>query len=478
MIYINDFLNSLNIAYSNVLATSDAQRQRLHQDMACFYYNDYEEISRILEKETLNNPYSQETLDNIRFRHIDMIKKTVKKLSAGVYHQRPVRKLIINEATETTPEIEDEQFSKLLEESKFHQAVKDCYEAAQFFNISFAMPVYDKEKNKLRIEVILPNDVVVHEREYDYLDFDGIAIRKSINKGIVYSVWTEQEHFIRDGENNKAIEGNSDMKNPFNPVIPVSVLRLRKGWDFYGEPNWNLFNAQKELTINNTEMKLAEQKTLHQAWVAVNMQLGNNETISSGKILQRNNVRDDEAIPTLESVTSNYDFQSIRENNDNLLSQLAISEGLNASSVSTQVDDLSGIAKMVDNAELEERRLDNLDLLYAFEIDLMQKCRMVWNKYSNKQIGESGEFYLEFIEDPQTEIIADKTARREMEKKYGIANEIDFVLEDKELASREEALEHIRLRQKELTQLNATTVAQKETVDRDGLSPDENNEEI
>ena len=457
MIYINDFLNNLNIAYKNVLATSDAQRQRLHQDMACFYYNDYEEISRILEKETLNNPYSQETLDNIRFRHIDMIKKTVKKLSAGVYHQRPIRKLIVKEGTETTPEVADEVFEEVLEQSKFHQAVKECYEAAQCFNVCFAMPVYATEKNKLRIDVILPNDVVVHEREQDYLDFDAIAVRKSIGKEIVYSVWTEQEHFMRAGEQNKALENNPDMKNPFSPVIPVSVLRLKKGWDFFGEPNWNLYNTQKEITINNTEMKLAEQRTLHQAWVAVNMNLGENETIAAGKILQRNNVRDDEAPPSLESITSNYDFQGIRENTDYIISQLAISEGLNASSVSTQVDDLSGVAKMVDNAELEERRLDNLELLYAFEIDLMKKCRMVWNRYATNKINEQGEFYLEFIEDPQTESVQDKTARREMEKKYGIANEIDFVMEDKEIASREEALEHIQLRQQELTQLNTRT---------------------
>lgn len=468
MIYINDFLNNLNIAYSNVLATSDAERQKLHQDMACFYYNDYEEICRILKVETLNNPYSEETQANLRFRHIDMIRKTIKKLTAGVYHQRPVRKLVISEGTETTPEIADETFEEVLEDCKFHQAVKECYEAAQFFNVAFAMPVYDKEKNKLRIDVILPNDVVVHERDLDYLDFDAIAIRYSINKEINYFVWTEQEHFMRDGEKNKALEDNPGMKNPFAPVIPVSTLRIKKGWDFYGEPNWNLYNAQKELTINNTEMKLAEQKTMHQAWVAVNMELGANETIAPGKILQRINVRDDEATPTLESVTSNYDFTGMRENTDYILSQLAISEGLNASSVSAQVDDLSGVAKMVDNAELEEKRLDNLELLYNFEIDLMNKCRMVWNKYSNKKINEQGEFYLEFIEDPQTESVTDKAARREMEKKYGIANEIDFVLEDKELASREEALEHIQLRQRELTQLNATG---------DKLTPEENQNE-
>ncbi|MBK6878663.1 MAG: hypothetical protein IPG99_20065 [Ignavibacteria bacterium] len=158
----------------------------------------------------------------------------------------------------------------------------------------------------------------------------------------------------------------------------------------------------------------------------------------------------------LESVTSNYDFAGIREQTDYLLSQLAISEGMNASSVSQQVDDLSGIAKIVDNAELEEKRLDNFELLYQFEIDLLNKCRMVWNKYSATKLNEAGEFEVEFVEDSQTETVSDKTARREMEKKYGIANEIDFVIEDKELGSRDEALAHIKQRQAELTELNTT----------------------
>jgi hypothetical protein len=54
----------------------------------------------------------------------------------------------------------------------------------------------------------------------------------------------------------------------------------------------------------------------------------------------------------------------------------------------------------------------------------------------------------------------------EMEKKYGIANEIDFVIEDKELGSREEALAHIKERQAELAELNtAPTIANNETVE-------------
>ena len=83
MIYKNDFLEAMNITYTQRMARSEADRQRLHYEIACFYYNDYEEICKILEKETKNNPYSEDTLKTIRFRHIDMMRKVVKKLTAG-----------------------------------------------------------------------------------------------------------------------------------------------------------------------------------------------------------------------------------------------------------------------------------------------------------------------------------------------------------------------------------------------------------
>jgi hypothetical protein len=46
MIYKNDFLEAMNITYAQRMARSEADRQRLHYEIACFYYNDYEEICK------------------------------------------------------------------------------------------------------------------------------------------------------------------------------------------------------------------------------------------------------------------------------------------------------------------------------------------------------------------------------------------------------------------------------------------------
>jgi hypothetical protein len=164
-------------------------------------------------------------------------------------------------------------------------------------------------------------------------------------------------------------------------------------------------------------------------------------------------VQEGQVLPSIESVTSNYDFQSIRENAEWTNKMLALSQGLSASSVSTEVDDLSGIAKMIDNQEMEESRQELKDILYDFEIDLMEKIRIVYNTYSPQKLNEAGQFFMAFVEDPASETIQDKVARREMEKAYGYKNEVDFAIEDMELNSREEAIELIKSRAEETAKL-------------------------
>lgn len=444
----NTLNQSLDFAFKQAMAKSDSNRQSLHQDMAAFYYNDYEEICRVLASETLDNPYSQETIDrmNGRFAHIDHIRKIVKKITAGIYTQRPTRRLMNGET-------EDESFAELLEEMNFHDAVIEAFEAAAFFNIAFVNPVYNVVTNKFRLDVITPESVKVITEPDDYLAIKDIAIRKCYGEEIRYTVWTKDQHFVKDENGNTYQVGDNDeMINPFG-MIPVSVLRLRRGQDFYGEPNWNLYNFQKDFDIIKTDKKLAEQKIIHQAWLAVNMGLSKDEVISAGKLFNVEHKNADLPPPSLESVTSNYDFQSLRENAEWDYKNAVISQGISASNVSTDVDDLSGIAKMVDNQELEETRIEKMNKLYDFEIDLMNKIRTMANVYGYN-FREDAEIEMEFVPNPVSETVSDKTMRREMEKKYFISNEIDFVLQDLELNSREEAIEHIKTRQEEIKQLN------------------------
>ena len=447
MLYNDTITEAFQMGFKAAMAKSDAIRQSNLQDMAAFYHNDYEEICEILKEITLNNPYTAETQRTIKWQHMDQLSKMLKRMAAGIYTQRPVRKLMI------TDDQEDVNFAHLLEQIKFNSKVKEALRAARFFNICMIQPVWDMTAGKLRLDVILPNDVSVKTKPEDYLKLDGITIRKCVGDVIRYSVWTETEHYYIEGETKYNPANNNNGVNPFAPVIPVSTLRLREGVDFYGEPNWNLYLAQRDYDIDLTEMSRAKQRVLHQVYLAINCNLKQGERLSPGQIITADRVQEGQVLPSIESVTSNYDFQSIRENAEWTNKMLALSQGLSASSVSTEVDDLSGIAKMIDNQEMEESRQELKDILYDFEVDLMQKIRIVYNTYSPQKLNEAGQFFMAFVEDPASETIQDKVARREMEKAYGYKNEVDFAIEDMELNSREEAIQLIQSRAEETAKL-------------------------
>ena len=75
----------LTYGYQRMRAVSEAERLAIHRTFAAFYNSDYLLINDILKKSTLNNPFSQATLDKMNFQHLDITKKILNRLSAGVY---------------------------------------------------------------------------------------------------------------------------------------------------------------------------------------------------------------------------------------------------------------------------------------------------------------------------------------------------------------------------------------------------------
>ena len=61
-------------------------------------------------------------------------------------------------------------------------------------------PVWDYQLKTMRIDVITPDNITVETKD-NYLILDKVKIKKHAPDGTVYySVWTEDEHYIIDGE--------------------------------------------------------------------------------------------------------------------------------------------------------------------------------------------------------------------------------------------------------------------------------------
>lgn len=438
-LFKNDFIENMELTFKGYLQRSDSERQKIFQDFAVFYFNDYLGIVDYLKKETLNNPFSLETLKTLKFQHINILKKVLSRLTSGIYTPQPSRYLEIE--NESLYDTENEKLNMLLDKVKYNIKVKESFRRAKYFNTVLVMPVYDMQTKKMRLDIYNPNDVSVKTKE-DYNEIEKIAIRKADKDGHCYlSVWTETEHYIMSGTKRIAPVGNPKMKNPFSPVIPISVLRMTEGIDFYGEPNWNLFLNQKYFDIRLTDFDRSELNTIYQMWFGINTNFKESETFTPNSIKQINNVSNDDARPEIYSISANADYTGIRENIDWKIKTMMVSEGLSSNSVNSEVIEQSGISKLIDELELQESKEEDKEILSDFEKDLINKVIMVNNYYDIAKIVNAN-VCIEFP--PVTnETIEAKKTRREMEVTYGYKNSVDFAMEDLNLTEAE-AIERIK----------------------------------
>jgi hypothetical protein len=446
MLLTGNIFSELNKAFNTALKKSEIYRLSLHNEFAAFYNNDYESICGYLREATLNNPFSEETLQDLRFRHVNVIRKIIGRITSGIFTKDPVIKL--NDATEE----EQKLLSNILNDSRFVQKVKEAFQKAIYFNITEANVVWDSELKRLRIDIITPNNYTV-ECGSDYLEKSKIAVRKADEDGEIYwSYWSKTEHYLVKGDEIIPAENNPEKINPYglsgNPkyALPFAALRIEEGEDYFGEPNWNIFLHQKNLDIRLTDLNETELKTLHQIYLGINTNFTEGESFKAGDFKQINNVKDDDKEPRIESVIANVDYSSVRENIDWHNRLVLSSEAISGGSASTELKAESGAAKIIDELELLERREEYKTLLYHFMQHLLEVTRVVWNYYNPIQaLPADKSFDVRFTEAKIFESIDDKKKRYDMALGYGYKDKIDITAEELEV-SEEEAKEILSAR--------------------------------
>ena len=444
MLLKGNIFDELNRAFVNTLSRSEAARLNLHEEFAAFYNNDYESICGYLREATLNNPFSAETLKDLRFRHVNVIKKIVSRITSGIFTKDPVITLKEEKGSQ-------ELLDRVLTDCQFIRKVKDAFCKAVYFNTVDVQVVWVPESKRLRIDVLTPNNYVV-DTGNDYLRKTSIAVRKADSEGeIFWSYWSSSEHYLIKEGRKIAAEGNPEMVNPFaglghsSSPLPFAALRIDEGDDYFGEPNWNIFLHQKNLDIRLTDLNETELKTLHQIYFGINTNFTKDETFRAGDFKQINNVKEEDKTPAIQSITSNANYSSVRENIDWHNRLVLGSEGLNGSSASTELKAESGAAKTIDELELFEKREEYKSTLYYFMIDLLTKAAMVWNCYNSEQkLPVDPRFNIRFSDSRISESLDDRIKRYDMAIKYGFKDEVDIAMEELEL-SEQEAIEKLKI---------------------------------
>lgn len=437
MIAASQVPNIFQSVYQNQVTESEQARLKLYWDLWYFYANDEPQKVRYYKNLLSGNGseakrlYSDSTLNKIIFAPEDIIQKVLKRQSAGIYDEYPVYTI--------GGKVNDE-LNSLLNMLNWVAKIKESYEKALFFNIAETYIRFDEKK--LCLDILTPNQYTVNVREYDYLEKSELFIASSRQNPVTkefevaYIVWNDNEHYIMDANEVKLpIKNNESGVNPYG-MIPSSTLRIREGLDYWGEPDWDLFNAQTRIDIIRTNHNFTALFQNFPIWVATNIDPKELTELSPNKIIKVQNVPQDMQKPSLVSVKPEVDWEQMRATIDYEVRDILRSKGIPANSSSMETVAQSGVAKMIDEIELNEQRADAKNKLYYYEIDLLNKLRKVYN-YHASEMGlvklPEGDFDVQYSKDKPSESIQDKVARREMEKKHFIKSDLDFIVEDREV---------------------------------------------
>lgn len=426
--------------FLNAMVENTQNEKSIFAEFRAFYENDYSEIEDHI-KDTLEDTYTKETLDILRIRHKDIIQKILRQKVAGIFDNEPVRVLKIEKENESGETILDEYdgLNEVLSSMNYNRVVKEALKSALFFN-TMAVQII-KRNEKIELDTWTPDVFDVKQDKEDYLKATAVyyPFYDPVDEELYIVYWDDKDHYLINSSGNQVTEWNGKRLSNNYKILPFSFLRIRKGWDFYGEPNWNLLQTQKEFDIDLTNLKLTFEYQSFGVWVAENFPDDQELKISPNAMIKikRNSV--DVPGATLQNVKPNVSFTDNTNLVDWDLKTTLMSEGLSAASSDIQARLESGVSKGYDELEMQIQRDDLKNIMYYFELDLLERIRTIWNiENPNNKLPE-GKFDIIYSEEKPAESVNDKKIRRDMEKSYGIKNEIDFAMEDLEI-SREDAV--------------------------------------
>ncbi len=417
-------------------------RIQLFQKFRAFYDNDFDEIKEWVKDELKSN-YTEDTLKSLRIRHQDGIQKILRNKVQGIFDNEPSRELYLNAETDSSELETDKTLDDVLLQAKYNMKVKEALKQALFFNVVLVEPV--ERNGKMEIDIITGDSCEVETDTIDYNKPVKVMLSRwdSGAKQMIILVWTEKEHYILDAAGKKYNEWNGKkLGNPYG-VLPFAVLRIREGIDFWGEPCWNLLQSQMEYDINLSNFGWIVDMQSFGVWVANNLDLKEGMKMNPSTVISVKQTDTSQPTGSIECVVPNINFDELKDVLEFMWKTAMNSEGLSAATSSTSATLSSGVAKGYDEREIEGIREDLKNILYYFELDLLNIIRVVWNKMEREtKLGE-GVFEITYSEEKTGETPTDKVARRDSELKYGIKTEIDFVMEDFEV-NRDEAIEILK----------------------------------
>ena len=430
-------------------------------------YNEQDKVIGYIQ-EGMAKMFSTETIAKINVRVFNIVQKVVDRLGF-VYKEMPKRVLdggVKSETDETTGEVttqqstDDERYQEMLKKSTIEKKQSEWDKLSNAFNTVIVQPVWieEKEKSKSYMDFLIhtPAWCVVETSKSNWLKAKAfyypmwLKLKDDEQEEQVIVYWSDTEHFLVDALGNKrAYPGNGEMKNPYGILTGVP-LRVRDGVDFWGEGWWDLIGANEEICEQVSSLFYTAK--FQGFGIAVGVNIGESE-IKKGTpklspdtvITIGNGARSDEAAPSLNYINANPMLKEVQDLIDWAIASIQKIKGLSPEQYDTEVAKVSGIAKSIDNSEIEEIRKNKTNICRMFETDLFEVMRTIYNCHnSGNKISDTAEFSIQFAEPKIIESQTDKNARRDFGLKNNITSRIRLIMEDNPGMTEEEAQKEFR----------------------------------
>jgi hypothetical protein len=369
---------------------------------------------------------------------VNIVKKIINNL-AMVYAQDAVREVA---GTERDAEI----FKEVMETAGLPLKMKLCSRYVKLLKTCLIRPLW--RRGRLDIDVLTPEilDVVCGDTPEDLQQILITHYPESLKQDeIEYSHWTAEEISRLDYRANViGQEENIYKQLPFVPLwdrTPTTDFWLNGGDD--------LIHAQSGINEKLTDLLyIMRMQGFGVGWISKDGPSGGNMVIDPGTLIE---LPKDGA---LGFESQKAPIKDILEALSFLISQVAISNGLSVSTLSTKTVRESGLAKVQQQRELEELRRDDIILWKKYERQLFEMIRVVWNTHNpGRKITSEAKLKVDFY-DPKP-VISEKDQAETWEKlkALGVISSVDVAMErNPDLKDREEAIEFLQ-RVKEENQL-------------------------
>jgi hypothetical protein len=479
MLYENTLLKTFDSKYNDLLVKQELDRKNIATMIYCFYTCNKSAINYYIKQYMLNSGihdsrvwdsqmqllttvpdgsnqvgmFTEKTVKIMPKIHIDLVNKVL-DMVCTIYNAGADRYLM------TENKVDESATEKLMSIYNGFNAAKlivDIYKQGYIFNTVLVQPVWRNEK--IELDIITPNFCSVNSYDDDYMNIESVMISKSIEDEDKIVYWSDTEHYYLDANGNKEAvtdeNGKSNgMKNPYGE-LPFAVLRFQSSSDFWGEPQQDLIENNIWYDVQESNKFFVEM--FQGLGVGLGINLGKNGTVSlsPNTLICVDKVRAEDQTPSLNFSSTGAPLAELRDSLDYFYKRIGNSKGLSAQSMTNDVSDQSGISKAYDSAELQIKKDSHKIVMKAFESELWDKIKLVYNYNAKDKIPDGLTFRIDIVEDEPMINVSDEIAITEFKLEKNMISIVDLMIKDNPDLQTEDAMkileENKKLNEKYLT---------------------------